>query len=356
MNKLHIIRNRSDSHKRRSKTIGSSDIPVLFGLVKQYKTAYDLWKEMTGRAIIIDEPEDKKKSALAALGHAIEGIILSRQIEELTDKETAHKFKVDYYQHEDHRPQDWKPATDFIPFSFSIFSDDKRFTASPDCVRLNDELIIKAKLGSRFANLRSSRQEDGYDLDDPTENGLPLRVYLQCQWQALVCGIDNIIVRALIDSVFESQYVFKSNIDIQQKLIEAADKFLNLVKADKPPAPQNFDDIKGIYDNVRDDVLIVGGKEAEEAEQLFNEKKRWKEVEKEAKDRVEDIKSALAVIMGDKRYLQNTTGNKLATQVITKPMWSNIGIQRIADNAPDAFAILQGDGLIPEKKPKRYIL
>jgi hypothetical protein len=355
MNKLHIIRNRSDFHKRRSKTIGSSDIPVLFGLVKQYKTAYDLWKEMTGR--MPGANSDNQQSAPAALGHAIEGIILSRQIEELSDRETAHKFRVDYYQHEDSRPTDWKPATEFIPFSFSVYPDDNRFTASPDCVRIgDDELIIEAKLGSRFANLRSSKKEDGYDLDDPTENGLPLRVYLQCQWQALVCGIDNIIVRALIDSVFEAQYTFKSNIAIQNKLVEAADKFLNLVKADKPPAPQNFNDIKGIYDDVRDDVLIIGGQGAEEAEQLFNDKQRWKQVEKEAKESIEDIKSALAVIMGDKRYLQSTTGKKLATQVITDPMWFNIGINKIYQDSPEAFAILKADGLIPEKKAKRYII
>jgi predicted phage-related endonuclease len=356
MTNFQFIRNRSDFHQKRSKTIGSSDIPVLLNLYEQYKTPYQLWKEKTGRVFNEDE-EEKEQSAPAALGHAIEGIILSREIEELTDKETAHKFRIDYYTHEYKRPADWKPKTDFIPFSFSVYADDKRFTASPDCVwDAENKRIIESKLGSRFANIRSSKQEDGYDIDDPTEHGLPMRVFVQCQWQSLVYGIEDITVRALLDSVFESRHEFKANRKIQEKLMLVADNFLWHVKHDKPPSPTSSKEVVDMYDNVQNKTLLVGGNEEKELRQYFEEKKRWQAVAKKAKKEIEANKAALAIKLADKQYLQTPNGDILAQRVIKKATYPTVGVQKILDNAPEAFEILNNAGLIPEKKGTEYIL
>lgn len=352
MNNFQFILNREDFHNRRRYSIGSSDIPVILNLVKQ-KTPYELWKEKTGRDF--SKQEQASKSSATALGHAVEGIILSREIEELTDADIAHTFRVDYYQHENERAADWNPATDFVPFTFFVYPDDKRFTGSPDCVRLSEDLIIEAKLGSRFANIRSILKPDGYDIEDSSEHGLPLRVYLQCQWQSLVSGIKNITIRALIDSVFESRHEFKANFQIQEKLIKVSDRFLWHVKNDKPPAPVNSNDVLDIYADSTNEVLVVGGEAETEPRGHRNELKRWQSVAKEAKKRIEEHKTALGICMKDKRVLQAVNGDILAKRIINKPAWSTIGVQKIYDQTPEAFKLLDKAGLIPEKESKEYI-
>jgi len=382
MNKNYFfIQNRADFHKRRKTTIGSSDIPVLLGLAKQHKTQYELWKEMTGKPVKRVEIDTVKNETPAALGHEVEGIILAREIADIAGSEMAHAFKVDYYKHEHERPKDWRTATPFKPFAIFIHPDDKRFSCSPDVIieaadwqeswcnvwvdqrrgmqiaypNEKHDRIIESKLGSRFANIRSTRLEDGYDLDDPTQNGIPMRVYVQCQWQSFVTGIEHITVRALLDSVFESRHTFTANPQIQNQLAELAESFLWHVQKDKAPAPMNQNDVFDIYDSVDEQVLIIGGKQAKEAEELLFQKKQWTDAKKEAERNIEEIKNSFAVMMGDKRYLETATGTKIATQVIQKPRWFNIGIQRIHDNCPAAFSLLSEQGMIPEKKEVRSI-
>ena len=352
----HFIQNSGDFHKKRAKTVGSSDIPVLMGIVKQ-KTTYQLWKEKTGR-----EFNKFTGNTATSLGHAMEGIILSREIEDIAGADIAREFKTDYYHHEKERQKDWNPKTPFIPFAFFMHPENRQLTASPDVFAFQNranylefDQIIEAKLGSRFANLRSKQNQEGYDPEDQTENGLPVRVYSQCQWQSLVSGIKNITVRALIDSIIEARFDFKANLEHQNGLRELAERFLWHVNKDQQPAPSNQSDIFDIYDNVKNEVLIIGGEKADQAKLIKAEKDKWQKVEKEAKENIQDSKNALAILLGEYKYLETANGEKIATQVIQKPSWSNIGVAKIEKECPEGFNLLKKSGLIPEKKIKRFI-
>ncbi len=351
---MNYITNEQDFHKKRAKTIGSSDIPIIIGM-SQWKTPYDLWKEKTGRDF-----NTYVSTPVTEIGHELEGIILRREIRDISDKETAHKFLVDYITHEYERPSDWTPPTLFEPFTFSQHKDVPSFTSSPDCLDRSKgkKDIIEAKSGRRFANLRREENYfDGYDEEETGINGIPLKVLFQTQWQAFVIGNDctHITVRALIDTNMDLAFRFTPDVSIQNKIVRYAEKFLWNIQKDIPPEPLTNKDLADILPSVEKTVKIVHGKEGIELKKMKDKKIRLQQAAKTIETEIQDIKKAMMIEMGDHKYLEMADGTKLATQVYSQNLSASIGPEKIKNIHPKIYNLLLEAGYI-NKYDKRYIL
>jgi len=343
---MRYITDKDDFYKKRAKTIGSSDIPIIIGLTTQWKTPYDLWKQKTGRDF-----NEHQSTTVTEIGHELEGMILRREIRDISDQETAHKFLVDYIQHEYERPVEWQPATAFHPFTFWKHKEVNAFTASPDCVNTSEgrKDIIEAKSGKRFANLRrEDNYFDGYDEDLTDINGIPLRVLFQTLWQAFVIGDDctHITVRALIDTNMDLSYKFVPDAAIQSKIVQYAEKFLWHIQKDTPPEPVGMKDLNNILPSVIPKVRIVHGKEALEFKNMKEKKKRLKQAVNKIKIEIEDINNALMLEMSDHKFLELSDGTKIATQVIGDNLFSLIGPKKVQENHPEIYKLLNEAGYI----------
>lgn len=351
MREYKFYTSREDFHSHRSNTIGSSDIVVLAGL-NSFKTPYDLWKEKTGRAF--DKQNDDRPDLY--IGHRIEGLILAREIEAMEeDKEISEKFLIDFYSSGRIAERDkWKPSTPYLPFTYFNHPEYPYCSGSPDCVKDDGSLLIEAKSGKRYANLERDYFE-GYNPEGHTDCDVPSRVYLQTQWQSFVSGIDKIHVRAWIDTNTECWARYEASREIQEKLLLLADQFMECVKKDIPPCPSNFSDISDIFKDSKNEIVFVGGEEAEKLTIFFNKKKLLSKAIKEAEKEIEDIKNAFALRLGDNKVLQLTTGQKIATQVISENLFTMIHPGKMEKENPEIFQALKDAGYIKTHN-RRYIL
>lgn len=343
-----------DFYSKRSGTIGSSDIPIILGLSKQWKTPDQLWREKTGRSFGTYE-----STTVTEIGHELEMIILRRTIRDIAGEEIAYKFLLDYIQHLNKRPVDWKPSTPFEPFTFWVHSEIPEFTASPDCIFTweGKQGIIESKSGRLYANLRREDTEfDGYDEDDQSINGIPAKVLVQVLWQSFVLGNSHpdLHVRALIDTNRDLPYCFQPVEALQNTILKYAMKFLWHIKKDKPPPPMNIEDVAKWMPQLEDKLKIVHGDKSTELTHLFVEKTRYKKAQKEIKKKIDDINQALMIVMGEHRYLDSTDGTRLAIQIVSKGIYSNIGPRKVKENHPEIFKMLDEAGYI-KATDRRFI-
>jgi hypothetical protein len=341
MNNYTFIKSDEDFHSARSATIGSSDIPVILGLSK-FKTPYQLWLEMTGRE------EDSGGSEAALMGHMHEPTILTRHIQDLADMSTASKFRMDYFKSMAN-PNKYKFRTDYIPFTrFKPSEKELSFAlAHPDCVDIQNNIIIEAKSGGFFAMKRREEMPDGYDPKDETANGLPLSAYLQTLWQSMCSGIDEIHVRALFDTSQWSVHKFKANRKHVGQIIEHASRFMWHVKNDTPIKPMNYEDVKKMFPVVEETVAYVSGFRAIDAITVANRRKRLKKLEKSTRDELRDCDNALALLLGDNQSLRDGEDNQIAGQTMyTKKLVKSPSDIKKAD--PELYEKMLKAGLIYE--------
>lgn len=325
MNNFTFIPNDEHFQKIRHKTIGASDIPIILGLIKQ-KTPYDLFLEKTGRA------EVWEGNNITDWGHLHEITILYKHIKDTENETTAYKFLKDYVHNLKTRTQNYSYKTNYLPFTEFIHPELKFAMAHPDMIDIQNEINIEAKSGKYYANKKRDGM-DGYDKDDP--NGYPLKVYFQVQWQSLCTGIQDNVVRALIDTSDEMEFKIQGNKKIQEKLIEIASRFMWNVKNDKPPMPVNYSDIKGMFPKVKKTTAYALGADGIFCRKAVDRKKFLESKIKKFKNEVDDIKDSLALLIGENEILFDEDNNKICGQVNFKK--ESINLKLLKEKHPDIY-------------------
>ena len=346
MNDFRFIPNQEHFDKLRLTTLGASDFLILLGLVPQFSTPYTKWLEMTGRQ------KPRKSGGAANWGHRHEMNILSSYIEDIDCEDTAYQFELDYLKHKYKRPDSYVPATNFIPYTEFFHPEIPWLMAHPDCIDLENQENIEAKSGRLFANMRRDGM-DGYTRDDNGPSGVPLKVYVQVQIQALCTGLKSSKVRALIDTSEILNYEIPSSKKVQEKLLDIGSRFMWNVKNDTEPMPINTDDIKKMFPDVVNKTAYVMGEQAEFARKMKERKKFLKAKQKKFKSEIEDINDALFVMIGKNKYLFDDDNKKICTQVMFDT--ENIaGVKQIEESEKDLYVRLKTKGLIKPGKT-RYV-
>jgi predicted phage-related endonuclease len=335
--------------------IGSCDIPVIIKTrnSKIKKSQYELWEEKTGKV------KSFKGNEYTTWGNRLEPILLSAFIEK-EDKLAAHCFLKDYIKYQYHRPKKYFPSTEFFPFTeckhpqfpWAIAHSDCIY--NPDLLELSYPYSIEAKTGGYFARVGREGME-GFSLEDHTEKGVPSDVLLQVQWQMLCYDVDLTYVLLLIDDNKFHVYQVPAYKKWFPLMLEKASDFYQHCISNTPPKPEKYDDIKKLFPEIKDKVIYVTGERAIIAETMKEEKKKLQKKIKKYQNRVDDIKNAAGLLMGDNKFLYNgETGLKVFQQVITKDQYNMIHPSTIKKFAPEAFKILEKAGLI-NKSDRRYV-
>ena len=146
----NISSNRGEWLKHRAGTIGSSDIAILIGLNK-YKSPLELWAEKTGRK----DPDPEND-------YMWFGTKLEPVVGELFERKTGKKLEK--------------------PDALWAFEDDKRLTATPDFIVLDEEPgLLECKTSTTVWD----------------DSSVPFYAHVQLQWQLGILGLKKGYVAAI---------------------------------------------------------------------------------------------------------------------------------------------------------------
>ncbi len=335
--------------------IGASEIPIILGL--GFVTAFELWQQKTGRA------ENFRGNTATEFGHLLEPIILYKHIKLDSNSGTANRFLIDYIRNQWDRGPGWKPKTEYHPFTECRNYEFPWMIAHADCVKISKwgfdgkdtaslhPKIIEAKSGSRFANLRREEM-DGYDSKDPTQSGLPMKVYTQVQWQQAVYDIQDADVCALIDTNNFMRFHVPGNKQIQAKLIEIGSRFIRCLVKDIPPTPRTFGDIGKLFPEINNNRLTIMGEKSLVAWDIKERLKKARTKQKKAKLQIDDCTNALGLLIGENKELADEWGEKICSQSKYESP-TMISQKAIKENCPEVFETLEKAGLIKSHDVRR---
>ena len=339
--------------------IGASDLPIILDLSK-YTTPMDLWRQKSGRDPAFMGNE------FTRWGNELEGLILKNVIARHGDMKTAMKFFIDYTRNMYKRRSEWKPKTQFEPFTECIHPDHPWLITHADCLLrtirsgvrtygkdsiIGEPYIIEAKSGGLFGNMRREDM-DGYDPKDPTASGVPFSVFFQLQAQMVCYDIHYGKVAALIDTNKFSIYDVNANPKIQGKLIEVGSRMMYCLERDVPPTPKTFGDIRHLFPVLNEQRLTIMGEQAAIAWDIKERLKKARAQIKRGEAVKEDLMNAMALLIGGNSEMADEAGNKIASQ--SKWMQGNmLSPKKIKAGCPEAYALLDSAGLITESERGR---
>lgn len=322
----------TDFHGERQRGVGSSDIPVLAGLTIKYgSTPLKLWQVKTGRA------EPWAGNERTWWGHQLEGLILARWVRDHYSQDLAHHYLLAKLRGED---------CDFLKSNTECRHPQYQWALAHadlmvDPVDNTDPCIVEAKSAGFFSALRRDDDPDsGYSREDRSENGIPAAVYLQVQWQMFVYGVDRAYVCALIDTGDYREYgPIHANKKVQEQCLALAERFWRCVEEDIPPEPKTWEDVQILFPEQRDTTAIVSGEREAEVRQMLYEYHRAKEAIKQYSKKVDDIKNALGLLLGENSILSAPDGEILAKSYGKSR--ENIQLSKIKKEAPELYEQLK---------------
>lgn len=343
MNNYTYMTGSQDVRSRKGFYIGASDISTIIGLTKT--TPHQWWREHTGR----DAPF--RGNDATHWGDELEGVVLKNAISRESGDAIARKFFLDYSRYQYHRPKSWLPKTAYEPFTECLHPDQKWMLAHADCIYNPGDKLWEAKTGGFFGNVRRDDM-DGYDRKDPTASGLPFSVFFQTQWQASCYGVKHVDVAALINTNDFSTYQVDANGKIQGRLMEAGSRMMYCLEKDVPPTPKTFGDIKNLFPELNGKRLTVMGERAAIAWDLKARMKKARALESRGKKQKEDIKNALALLMGGNIEMADEMGTKICSQSVFDKL-NMLSPKKVKESCPDAYEILDAAGMIKSHEERR---
>ena len=309
-----------DFHASRASCVGSSDIPILAGLQRRYgATTLSLWESKTGRTPPWDGNERTR------VGHDLEAYVLYRFVEprygedvadafyhaKLRDKssgpfkamtEARHPERRYCLAHADLVVDGLKTADDF---KTPVAQDEDGHPVAP--------YLIEAKVvGLMAGKRREGHIFTGYDIEDPTAQGIPDAVYLQVQWQLYCYDIATAYVAALIDNQYHEWGPIDADARVQERCLALAERFWRLVESDTAPAPETWDDVQRLFPVQNTTTATISGEDEDRAREMIARDKVLLAKSKEIDDERDDIKNAIGVLLGGNSFLSSASGDVLA--------------------------------------------
>lgn len=293
--------------------IGASDIPTLALMNTNYKqTPLKKYLEMKG------ELEPFRGNEYTKMGHIMEPIILKLALEKLG--------------YEKNDIQNWfvcrnsdKLHNKFIDLTEARYDKFPELLAHADLIIPDDDIIIEAKNTGYFASKRKEKNGmrgfflDGYDINDLSENGIPDKVYLQVQTQLMCYNAKTAYVSCLIDGNAHKLYgPIHPNHKVQEHILALAKRFWRCVEENIEPQPEIWDDVLLLNPAIdREKKIMIAGDKLETVQEMIERGKKLKERAKDIENELDDIKTALGVIMGENTLLETPEGKKLASMYET---------------------------------------
>lgn len=370
-----------DFTKERSNRIGASDIPALIPdperptetLSGYGRTPVTVWQEKTGR---------KKRDPAglpAEMGHYLEGKSIELFIRTFATEKEAHihlhnRQALDFAQRATNEPID-AGAYQSGPFHHNVQYFNDGMIVHPDCVYTSGlEAIGKSTamgvtvdffkpflVEAKSANFWSAKRPEGsivrgYDLKLKTWQGIPLKHYMQIQFQLALLDVGTCYLSLIHDTSAFHVWQIKANKKHQAKLIDLAGKMAWHIGHDVPPKDMaiNKQDVIDLYPELGDDFVTIEGEERDAAveiakkyRQAERQEKRWKEIKSDAQD-------AMAVLLKDRPELRDSEGI-IAKWQERKGSERIEALSKIKDADPNAYKYLKRKNLLTTTKDSRSV-
>lgn len=248
--------NREQWLEDRKKGIGGSEVAAILGL-NQYKTAFQVWQDKTGRA------PNEQENAFMKFGSRAEKLVVEYWEEEtgLKTAECAH------FSH---------PQYDFI-------------MGTPDRVYSKDGKtgVLECKTSKLIITP-----------DDPRF----INFFCQLQWyMGLVqASIGEVAILDRVNCEF-ARFEFEFNDDFYQEVLGKIVNFWeNHVAKDVPPEPANYHDVEIMFKKHVNGAFVEA---APETLQVVERLKSVKEQIKELKDQEEELAGQIKMVLRDSEFL-----------------------------------------------------
>lgn len=378
----------NDFFEQRSKRIGASEVSALIpnpekpneSLAGYDRTAVTVWQEKTGRKA--PDPAGLP----AEMGHWNEVKAIELFLRGI-DPEMSREYRASRLRFE--RAQEDAPATSprdyqttplrhntqwyndsFIvhpdgiwepPKSRGILYEPGGDTAHGYAIDLAEPFLVEAKTASYWAaKRRAGSLVSGYDFDLRTWQGIPLKHYVQIQFQLACMDVEVAYLPLLYDSASFHVWEIRRDRKTGDQLIDLAGRMAWHIQHDEPPKELaiNALDISTLYPTLSDDFSFTTDPAEREAlltaaraaQRAAGQEKVWKAKKEDAND-------ALAVLLKDRKELRIELDGEVVPVVkwIEKKGGERIaGLKEIA-KTPGAEDTVRALGLVKQGEPSRYV-
>jgi len=368
-----------DFLKTRSRRIGASDIPALIpnpekpteSLAGYGRTPVTVWQEKTGR-------KERDPAGLPAeMGHYLEEKAVELFVRTYTSKEIAQAHIHDRRTYEfatgqagqfqntvfRHHVQYYRDG--MICHPDGLYDPDVAFFPGREKpvphmgIKVNFEkpFLIEAK----SANYWSAKRPEGsivkgYDPKLKTWQGIPLQHYMQTQFQMGLMEVDVCYLALIYNTNLFDVWEIRANKKHIGRLVDLAGNMVHRIKTDTAPADlaMNVQDVMDLYPEVGDDFVILNGEERDKAIEIArtfknagNQEKRWKEKKDDAKD-------AMAVLLKDRPELRDGDGI-IGKWRVTKGSEKITALSKIKEENLLAYRYLKKKDLLYTSKESRTV-
>ena len=290
---------KGDFRKTRSTMIGASDIPALIpnpekpteSLAGYDRTPITVWQEKTGR-------KEREPAGLPAeMGNFLEEKAVELFIRMFEGAPVAQMHVSDrqkYEWQEDHaalyQTTNYKHHAQFYRDGMICHPDaiydpgaliDVDYTVVPQkithdgvTVDFSKPFLIEAKSANYWATKRPTGSiVTGYDFNLKTWQGIPLKHYMQTQFQLALLEVDVCYLPLISNTSQFDIWQIRANKKHQASLIDLAGKMVHHIKTDTPPGDlaMNAKDIMALYPDLGDDFVLIDGDEREQAIHIAKE-------------------------------------------------------------------------------------
>ena len=365
-----------DIFENRGVRIGASEVPCLFPnpekpseSVSGYgKTAMTLYLEKVG------EKEPDKAGLASEMGHYLEPKAIELFIRKVWGPEVASawmKKRMDFEMNGGNA--ETKQA---YPVLFNTAFIDEQSIVHPDGLHIGEksgkivktewgfnvdtrkDFLLEAKSASFFSAKRGDSEVRGYDRNNKTWQGIPLKHWFQTQFQMLKSGVSLCYLLLLSDTSKFDVWEIKADKEMQRRIAKIVNVFMRHVTKRRPPKElaMNIDDIKILFPSVKDDFSMLSGEEGDKVKELSDKALMASEQEKVWKERKDDALSALAVYLKDVKELRDEEGDVVCRWQTSVGKESVMSIKDIQASNPKALEYLRKNNLIKRTKESRYVV
>ena len=356
--------------KDRAIRIGASDIAKMIpdpenpveSLAGYEQTALTLWQEKSGL-------KKRDPAGLAAeMGNYLENKALELFIRRFSGYDAGRDFresKVEYeyeryikssktansYQYTDykHNTQFYNDAMiahpdcvyvpDGIPDGFK-YDIDYKVKREGITVDLSKPFLIEAKSAQFFAaKRRENTLVKGFDFSLTTWHGIPLKHYVQIQFQLALFQIPVAYLALIYDTSKFQIWRIDANEKWQARIIDLAGKMHKHIISKTMPRElaMNADDVKIMYPRIEKDYVMLSGESLDNVKDLCKEYQKAGQQEKNWKAKKKDAQDALAVMLRD--YGELREGSDILAKWNLRKGSMGIGKPEGIEESKDSFIV-----------------
>lgn len=365
-----------DIFENRGVRIGASEVPCLFpdperpteSVAGYGKTAITLYQEKVG------EKERDKAGLAAEMGHYLEPKAIELFIREVWGYDTGRAWLA---KRMDFEMNGGDPkAKQAYPILFNTAFTDAYSIVHPDGLHIGEKdgkivktswgfkvdtrktFLLEAKSATFFSAKRGDSETKGYDRDNKTWQGVPLKHWFQMQFQMLKSGVNLCYLVLIKDTSTFDVWEIKADKEMQKRILSVVRIFMSHVKTRIPPKELviNMSDIITLYPGVREDFVSLGEEDEDKVRELSDKALYAADQEKTWKAKKDDCLSALSVYLKDVKEIRDVEGDVLASWRVSPGYERIVSAKDMAKKDPAALEYLRKRNLVGKSGDTRYVV